>query len=289
MSSIGISAKAAADVHEEVLELQARSRAGRVGRVLAVKVAPTVAAIAGLVAVWYAVSYLVLSEDRQFLLPPLHEVLGETLPNDYVMDPMFDALQQSVTVAVIGLAIAVVIGIAWAVLMAQSVVLERVFYPYAVILQTIPILALTPLIGIWMGYELKSRVVVAVIIAVFPMISNTFFGLQSAEPAAHDLFTLNRASRLQRLFKLQFPAAVPSIFTGLRNAAGLSVIGALVGDFFFQQGSLGIGGLLRVYTLRLNMEQLYMAVILTCLFGVVVFSIFAALDRAVVSRWYGGR
>jgi len=82
-------------------------------------------------------------------------------------------------------------------------------------------------------------------IAVFPMISNTFFGLQSATAEAHDLMTLNRATRLQRLFKLQFPAAVPSIFTGLRNAAGLAVIGAIVGDFFFQQGSPGIGGLLR--------------------------------------------
>ncbi len=97
------------------------------------------------------------------------------------------------------------------------------------------------------------------IIAVFPMIANTLFGLQSASAAAHDLFTLNKATRWQRLLKLQFPAAVPSIFTGLRNAAGLSVIGAIVGDFFFQQGAPGIGGLLRVYTQRLQMEAL-----LTC-------------------------
>src|SRR3546814_6737841 len=93
------------------------------------------------------------------------------------------------------------------------------------------------------------------------MISNTLFGLQSAEASAHDLFTLNKAKRWQRLVKLQLPAAIPSIFTGLRNAAGLSVIGAIVGDFFFQQGSQGIGGLLRTYTLRLNMESLFLAII----------------------------
>src|SRR3546814_6830319 len=104
------------------------------------------------------------------------------------------------------------------------------------------------------------------------MISNTLFGLQSAEASAHDLFTLNKAKRWQRLVKLQLPAAIPSIFTGLRNAAGLSVIGAIVGDFFFQQGSQGIGGLLRTYTLRLNMESLFLAIIFTALFGVVVFS-----------------
>lgn len=280
---------AAEDVREEAEELAARSAARRVTRVLFVQVGPTLAAIVGLVGVWYAVSYLVLDPEKRWLLPPPHQVLSETLPNDYVMDPMFEALKQSVSVALIGLVIAVAIGMTWAVVMAQAIAMERILYPYAVILQTIPILALTPLIGIWMGYGFQSRVVVCVIIAVFPMISNTFFGLQSASPDAHDLFTLNRASRRQRLLKLQFPAAVPSIFTGLRNAAGLAVIGAIVGDFFFQQGSPGIGGLLRVYTLRLNMEQLYMAVILTCLFGVVVFSVFAALDRAVVNRWYGGR
>ncbi len=251
------------------------------------KVGPVLAALGGIVAVWYLVSYVVLSAERQFLLPPVHEVLTSTLGNPNVMGPMLDALWQTVGVALCGLAIAVVLGIGYAVVMVQSGWAEKILYPYAVILQTIPILALTPLIGIWMGYGFSARIVVCVIIALFPMISNTLFGLQSAGAAAHDLFTLNKATRAQRLFKLQFPAALPSIFTGLRNAAGLSVIGAIVGDFFFQQGSPGIGGLLRTYTLRLNMDALFMAIILTALFGVVVFSVFAALDRAVIGRWYG--
>lgn len=278
------------DVREEALELERVPRASlsaRVLRVLLVQVGPIVAAIGCLVGAWYLVTYAVLTEDNRFLLPPPHEVFGNTLANDNVMQPMLDALGRSVQVALIGLVIAVVIGMTWAVLMSQALVLERILYPYAVILQTIPILALTPLIGIWMGYGMNARVVVAVIIALFPMIANTFFGLQSATQAAHDLFTLNRAGRLQRLLKLQFPAAVPSIFTGLRQAAGLAVIGAIVGDFFFQQGDPGIGGLLRLYTLRLDMDQLFMAVILTALFGVAVFSVFAAADRAVIGRWYG--
>ena len=248
---------------------------------------PLLAAVLGIVAVWYGVTYLVLTPERRFLLPPLHEVLGNTLGNPNVMNPMFDALWQTVGVALCGLAIAVVLGIGYAVVMAQAGWAEKILYPYAVILQTIPILALTPLIGIWMGYGFSARIVVCVIIALFPMIANTLFGLQSAGPAAHDLFTLNRATRVQRLLKLQFPAALPSIFTGLRNAAGLSVIGAIVGDFFFQQGSPGIGGLLRTYTLRLNMDALFMAIILTALFGVAMFSVFATLDRAVIGRWYG--
>ncbi|WP_460774634.1 ABC transporter permease [Microbacterium sp. GXF7504] len=263
----------------------ARAAAGRAGA----RVFPVVAAIVGILVIWYAVSYLLLDPKRRFLLPPPHEVLAETFGNPQVIAPMLAALGQTTTVALIGLALAVVIGMGWAILMSQSRLAERVLYPYAVILQTIPILALTPLIGIWMGYGIPARIVVCVIVAVFPLISNTLFGLQSAEASAHDLFTLSRANRLQRLWKLQLPAAIPSIFTGLRNAAGLSVIGAIVGDFFFQQGSQGIGGLLRTYTLRLNMEPLFLAIIFTALFGVAVFSVFAALDRIVVGRLFGAR
>ncbi|OLT19490.1 nitrate ABC transporter permease [Pseudonocardia sp. CNS-139] len=246
-----------------------------------------VGALVGIAVVWYGVSYLVLPARQRFLLPPPHEVYGGAFSNPQLMGPMLEALGRSFAVALVGLLIAVVFGIGYAVVMSQWSWAERVLYPYAVILQTIPILALVPLIGIWLGYAFPARVAVCVIIALFPMIANTLFGLQSASAAAHDLFTLNKATRWQRLTKLQFPAAVPSIFTGLRNAAGLSVIGAIVGDYFFQQGAPGIGGLLRVYTQRLQMEALLTSVTLTALFGVVVFTVFAVLDRAVVGRWFG--
>jgi NitT/TauT family transport system permease protein len=248
---------------------------------------PLVLAVLGIAAIWYLLSYVVLPPSQRFLLPPPHQAFGVALSNPNVAVPMFEALWRSILVAIIGLAIATVVGVGWATLMAQWSWAEKILYPYAVILQTIPILALVPLIGIWMGYSFAARVAVCVLIAVFPMISNTFFGLQSASQAAHDLMTLNRATRLQRLRKLEFPAAVPAIFTGLRTAAGLAVIGAIVGDFFFQQGAPGIGSLLRVYTQRLSMEPLLTAVALTALFGVVFFTAFAALDRAVVGRWYG--
>jgi NitT/TauT family transport system permease protein len=256
------------------------------GRTVLAQALPIVAALAGIVVAWYVVSYLVLAPAQRFLLPPPHQVYA-VIGRPTVMGPMLDALGRSVAVALVGLVVAIVLGIGWAVAMSQSGLVEKVLYPYAVILQTIPILALIPLIGIWLGYGIPARVVVCVIIAVFPMISNTFFGLQSASAAARDLFRLNRATRSQVLLKLQFPAAVPSIFTGLRNAAGLSVIGVIVGDFYFQQGAPGIGGLLRVYTLRIQMDALLTAVTLTALFGVVVFTVFAVLDRAVVGRWYG--
>lgn len=247
-----------------------------------------VVALVVLGGVWTFVSMVILSpERRRILLPPPWEVIA-TLGKPNIMGPMLEALGRTALVALLGLAIAVVVGTLWATAMAQSRWLERILYPYAVILQTIPILALTPLIGIWFGYGITARVVVAVIIAIFPVIANTFFGLTSGPSrAAHDLFTLARATRWQRLIKLEVPAAIPSVFTGLRTAAGLSVIGAIVGDFFFQQGAVGIGALLRTYTTRLDMDYLLTAVGLTAMFGVVVFSVFAGLDRWVIGRWYG--
>lgn len=120
------------------------------------------AALAGIAVVWYAVSYLVLPPDQRFLLPPPHTAFGTALSNPNVMGPMLDALGRSAAVALIGLVVAVVLGVGQAVVMSQSRWAERILYPYAVILQTIPILALVPLIGIWMGYGFPARITVCV-------------------------------------------------------------------------------------------------------------------------------
>jgi NitT/TauT family transport system permease protein len=186
----------------------------------------------------------------------------------------------------VGLTIAIVIGVALAIAMSQARWVERSLYPYAVILQTIPILALVPLFGFWFGFGLTSRVLVCVLIALFPIIADTLFGLRSVEQDHHDLFTLHDAGRLTRLRKLQFPAALPAVFTGLRVSAGLAVIGAIVGDFFFKQGEPGIGILIDLYRSRLQSEQMFAAIILSSLFGVLVFWFFGFLARRVVGGWH---
>lgn len=261
----------------------------RVTKKIGASAGPVVGAFAGAIAVWYAITYLVLPEGRRFLLPPPHQVLTESVLDWSKVQPMFEALGLTAQVAMTGLAIAVVLGVGQAILMSQARWLEKSLYPYAVVLQTIPILALVPLIGLWFGFGFTSRVIVCVIIALFPMISNTLFGIQSAEPAAHDLFTLNKATRAQRLWKLQMPAAVPSMFAGLKISAGLAVIGAIVGDMFFRQGAPGIGSLLDVYRARVESENLLTAIALASLFGVVVFAVFSAIDKAVMVKWYGKR
>ena len=109
--------------------------------------------------------------------------------------------------------------------MSQTKIMERALYPYLVMLQAIPILAIVPLISFWWGTGQQSRIIVCVIISLFPIIVNTLFGLQSAERGMHDLFTLHHANRFTRLRKLMYPAAMPAIFAGLRISAGLCVIG----------------------------------------------------------------
>jgi len=244
------------------------------------------AVLAVVVAVWYLVSYVFLDESRRFLMPPPDQVVTEGLfgPN---AGEMWQALWQTTKIAMTGLLIAAVIGIVWAIVMAQSKRAETALFPYAVFLQCIPVLALVPLIGFWFGFGFSARVFVCVLIALFPMVSNTLFGLQSVDPGMRDLFALHKPSRLTVLRKLELPAAMPSIFVGLRTSGGLAVVGAIVGDFFFKQGTPGIGVLLDNYRSRLQSPDLFAAIILASLLGVVVFLVFGLIGNRVVGRWYG--
>jgi NitT/TauT family transport system permease protein len=236
--------------------------------------------------VWYGVSYLLLDPRRRFLVPPPHEVVRVGFLDPYSLQELFDALWLSARVAFIGLFIATLLGMLLAVAMSQARWIERSLYPYAILTQTIPILAMVPLFGFWFGFGYVSRVLVVILFAIFPIIANTLFGLQSVEQDHHDLFRLHQAGRLTRLWKLQLPAAMPSIFTGLRISAGLAVIGAIVADFFFKQGEPGIGILIDLYRSRLQSEQMFAAIILSSLLGVVVFWLFGFLARRVVGAWH---
>ncbi len=241
---------------------------------------------AGVLGFWYFISYVVLEESKRFLLRPPHEVLEVGVLNWDNFSEMLDGLLSSTRVALIGLAISIMIGFFLAMLMSQAKVVERAIFPYMVTLQAIPILAIVPMIGFWWGYGQTSRVVVCIIISLFPIIVNTLFGLQSADRAMHDLFTLHKASRFLRMRKLMFPAALPAVFAGLRISAGLSVIGAIVGDFFFGRGAIGIGQLLRRYASQLQGEELLTSVILSSLLGIVVFWTFGWLQNLVIGKWH---
>lgn len=231
----------------------------------------------------YLVNFLL--GKRNFLLPQPHVVF------QVYFDPkngpaIFEALLHSAEVALVGLMIAIALGILWAIAMNSAKWVERTTFPYAVILQSIPILAIMPLIGFWFGYDFAARVIVCVLIALFPMVSNTLFGLQSVDRGHRELFLLQGASAWTILTKLELPAALPAIFAGARISAGLAVVGAIVGDFFFQRGTPGIGALISKYGARLQSPELFASILVASLFGVLIFLFFGWLGRRAVGKWY---
>ena len=242
-----------------------------------------------IIGVWYFFSYVVLDADRRFLLRPFHQVVDVAILDSDNLIEILDGLRSSAKVAMIGLWFAICIGFALSTVMSQQKIAERAIFPYMVTLQAIPVLAIVPLISFWFGNGQSSRLVVCSMISLFPIIVNTLFGLHSAEPGQHDLFTLHHANRGTRLRKLMFPAAGPAIFAGLRISAGLSVIGAIVGDFFFGRGDVGIGQLLRRYANQLEGEELLTAVLFSSAFGVAVFLIFGWIQNRMIGAWYDTR
>ena len=275
-------------VDERRLALPRQSRpSGKPGAVrrLVRLATPPLAVLGAVIAGWLFVSYGLLSPSRRFLLPPPQDVVANGFFDPDNISEILSALAVTANVAFVGLAVAAILGIAIAVAMSQARWVERSLYPWAVFLQTIPILAIVPLIGFWFSFGFFSRTIVCVMIALFPIVTNTLFGLKSADPSHHDLFTLHRATRWERLVKLQLPGALPAMFAGLRISAGLSVVGAIVGDFFFRQGEPGIGRLIDNYTSRLESEPLFAAIALSSALGLGVFWAFGFVGHLATRAW----
>lgn len=222
-----------------------------------------------------------------FLLPSPVTVVDQSFLEAIPRSDLLGGLGWTSLVAFLGLAISIVIGMTLAVVMAQAKWAEQSLYPYLVALQAIPILAIVPVIAAVFGGGLPSRLYVCVMISIFPIVTNTLFGLLSADTGQHDLFTLRKASRWTRLTKLQFPAAMPAIFTGFRISAGLSVIGAVVGEQFFRQGSKpGLGIVMEQYRQKIRFPQIYGGLILAAALGIAVFLLFGLLAKLVVGHWH---
>lgn len=233
--------------------------------------------------------WTVVASRNASLLPTPVEVWRDGFTNPEVRGRLGGALWQTVKESVAGLLIAAVLGITLAALMDRAKWFERALFPWAVALQTVPILALVPLIKARYGVGFTPRAIVCVVIAIFPIMTNTLFGLKSTDENHHDLFTLHRASRTRRLFRLQFPGALPSIFTGLRISAGLSVVGAIIGEYFFRSGETGIGHLIETYRAgRHDYDDaaLFATVATACLLGIAVFVVFGYLSNRATRDWY---
>jgi len=161
-------------------------------------------------------------------------------------------------------------------------------YPYAILLQTVPIVAIAPLIIIWCGYGFRSNIIIAFIVSLFPIITNGTTGMLAVDPDLIDLFRLHRAGRMQMWIKLRFPSAVPHLLTGARTASGLAVIGAIVGEFFtgFEPDWYGLGYLLSGSISWMDTARTFAVIIASTLLGLTIFGAMSLLDATIRNRWY---
>lgn len=246
-------------------------------------VLPPIAALVLLLGAWEAITRAL--GVRAYLLPPPSAIAVAAMNDRATL--ALGALTTA-RAALTGFALSAVLGVLAAIVLTSSRLVERAFYPYTVFLQTVPIVAIAPLLAVWLGPGVEAVSVCALIVSVFPVIANTVTGLRSVDPALRDLFRLYGAGRAATLLKLTLPASLPHVVTGLRVAGGLAVIGALVGELFagFSEGTPGLGIVVQSAYKQLRTDLLFAAVLTATGLGLALFAAVNALGARVLGRWH---
>ena len=200
---------------------------------------------------------------------------------------LWTSLLATLETTIEGLALAVIGGIGLAVLFNQSRLIEHSLYPYAVILQVTPVVAIAPLLLIYLSQQ-AAVLTCAWIVAFFPVLANTTLGLNSVDRNLADLFRLYRASRWRVLWELKLPAALPHMLAGLKIAGGLSLIGAVVAEIAAGSAGAGSGLAYRIAEsgYRLNIPRMFAALLLLSLAGIVIFALLSLLSHVMLRRWH---
>lgn len=229
-----------------------------------------------------------ITETPVYLLPG-PSVIFKALIKDWGI--LFPALITTLKITVVAFITAAISGLMIAVLMSQSKWIEKSLYPYAIVLQTTPIVAIAPLIIIWLkDYTFGALVICAWIVAFFPIISNTTFGLNSLDPNLRDLFILYKASRWQTLWYLRLPSALPYFLSGLRISGGLSLIGAVVAEFVAGSGGTdsGIAYQMLIAGYNLQIPRMFAALLLVTILGILIFTLLSKISDLVLGEWHEG-
>lgn len=200
---------------------------------------------------------------------------------------LIQALMITGSAASLGFVSSLLAGFVVSLAFSQSPLIRRSCYPYAIFLQTVPIVAIAPLIINWFGFGFRSVVIVSFIIGLFPIITNTTTGMLAVDKRFLELFEIYNASRWQILWKLRVPNCVPFLVAGANTSSGLSVIGAIVGELFvgFGSDSHGLGYYITLASGQLKTDVLFAAVLTCTLLGLTVFVLVNVVSQAVLKRW----
>jgi len=249
-----------------------------------VTVANALAVFAALLLLWQLILWI-------FRVPPF------MLPSPWAVAKAvvarFPSLLQSFAItaeeAIGGILLSIVVGVGVALIFAQSRWVRRMLYPWTLLLQTVPIVAIAPLILMWMGAGIFSVTLIAFIISLAPIIANTTQGLISVDENLVHLFLVHNASRAQILFKLRLPNSVPSLFVGIRIASGIAVIGAITGELYAGSSSVGRGGLgysILYASSQLQTDYLFALVLAATALGFSFLFLVMFLEWYVLHRWH---
>ncbi|MCY0853198.1 ABC transporter permease [Cupriavidus sp. D39] len=243
---------------------------------------PLLAAVV-LVLAWQAA--VVVYEIPSYLVPS-PALIFSTLVRDWAL--LSNATLFTLKITLLSFGMSIVIGVLLAFMFVQSRLIETVFIPYAVLLQVTPIVAIAPLIIIWVQNTTLALVVCSTLVAVFPIISNTTLGLRSVSPGLLAYFKLQRTSRLQVLLRLRVPTALPYFFGALRIACGLALIGAVVAEFVAGTGGSNTGLAYQILQsgYQLNIPRLFAALTLISAVGIALFALMSLASRLAIGRWH---
>ncbi|MBG1242966.1 ABC transporter permease [Nostoc sp. NZL] len=240
----------------------------------------------GIIAVFLWDIFVRITHLPPYILPgPL--LVFKTLITDW--NELFPSLLITLQITVVAFIAAAISGLLMAILFTQSKWIERSLFPYAVILQTTPIVAIAPLIILWLkNNTFAALVVCAWIVAFFPIVSNTTLGLNSVDRNLLNLFQLYKASRWQTLLYLRLPSAMPYFLGGLKISGGLALIGAVVAEFVAGTGGAksGIAYRILISSYNLQIPRMFAALFLTTGLGVLIFVSLSALSDFILSKWH---
>ena len=255
------------------------------GKRIALTALPPLLLFAVVIALWHAC--VVAFQLKPYVLPSPVAV-GQALVNNRVV--LRQAVMYTGAAALCGFSASLLVGTLIAFVFAQSRMIRASGYPYFIFLQTVPIVAIAPLITRWCGNGFQSVVLVSFILSLFPILSNATQGLLEIDPDLLDLFRLNNATRWQMLIKLRFPSAIPGILAGARTSSGLAIIGAIVGEYFVGYDSkwFGLSHLIYTADVRLEIDSMLAAVLTSTLLGVVNFGFVNLISMTILRKWYDG-
>lgn len=259
----------------------ARARSAKIHRI-AKWTLPSLVMVLSILA-WHL--YVTINEIPHYILPgPV--MVANSIVADWAL--LWPALLITSRLTLLALLFAILGGVGLAVAFTQSKWAEMSFFPYAVILQVTPVIAIAPLLQIYVESAFVAALLCAWIVAFFPILSNTTIGLKSADHNLSDLFTIYGATRWQRLRLLAAPSALPFFLGGLKIAGGLALIGAVVAEFVIGRAGTGLGlaSTLLEASYRFNFGRLYAALILISIMGVVIFAITSLISHLALRKWH---